>query len=262
MLEKKFFFRRAASKKDGLDGANEGAGGWTALVSEPVKIRWKAGKDLTGGLTDAAVAYWDARQRMSGGGIGIAESESKKQEREKELPEYKALVEKIGSSDEGTRSFFSWFGFTATRRYISAEESAIANKAVLEKREMRRRRRETEEMARKKDKNDGEKTMQKEEGDDDDVSDDGNSNPSQDTEIFPDGEELATLLAEEIWPQAIKYFSKQFFLFFLPSMLPIPPLFIEETEKEITNFRFLYYHYNFSSKNPSDPPSTQPKPKK
>ena len=40
VLEKKFWFRKT---KD-----------WQGFVSEPVKINWKKGKDLTDGLTDAA----------------------------------------------------------------------------------------------------------------------------------------------------------------------------------------------------------------
>ena len=210
ILEKKFWFRRAATKRDGGGGGGGGGGGWTALVSEPVKIHWKMGKDLTGGLTDAAVAYWEAKRRMSDG------RDPAMMGSERDLPEYRALAGKVGSSDEGTRSFFAWFGFTAGRRYIGAEESAVANKAVAERREKRRRRMEGKEKknhVEAMEKEDADKSNELGEDDDDDDDgddddDDEDSNPAQETEIFPNGEELATLLAEEIWPQAIKYFSK------------------------------------------------------
>ena len=207
-LEKKFWFRRAGSH-------NKREGGWTALVSEPVKIHWKKGKDLTDGLTDAAVAYWDAKQKVNS--QNSSEDEKQREKKVKELPEYKALLKKVGSSDEGALSFFAWFGFTAGRRFISAEESAAANKAAAERRERRRRRMEEKEKdkesKKKNDLNDSnemdEDDNEDDEGDDDDDDDgeDEASDSAEETEIFPNGEELATLLAEEIWPQAIKYFS-------------------------------------------------------
>lgn len=210
VLEKRFWFRRA-----GTHGESSKGDGWTALVSEPVKIHWKKGKDLTDGLTDAAVAFWDAKQAKQNLKIQHSSGEDIKQKQMKvnELPEYKALVKKVGSSDEGALSFFAWFGFTAGRRYISAEESTAANKAMAERREGRRRR--MDEKGRKKEKNTNDSDEMDEDIDDDD-NDEGEdaeeeeelSDTAQDTEIFPNGEELATLLAEEIWPQAIKYFSQ------------------------------------------------------
>ena len=204
VLEKKFWFRRAGKH------GKRGDGGWTALVSEPVKIHWKKGKDLTDGLTDAAVAYWDAKQKIESH-ESSENDEKQKEEKMKELPEYKALVKKVGSSDEGSLSFFAWFGFTAGRRYISAEESAAANKAVAERRERRTRRMDEKESEKRNDVSDSNEIDEDDDEGSDDEEEEGYeediSESAQDTEIFPNGEELATLLAEEIWPQAIKYFS-------------------------------------------------------
>ena len=54
VLEKEFWYRRA---KDGGVG----------LVSEPVKVHWKKGRGLTGGLGVAAGELWGARKK--GGGM-------------------------------------------------------------------------------------------------------------------------------------------------------------------------------------------------
>ncbi|EKG19034.1 Nucleosome assembly protein (NAP) [Macrophomina phaseolina MS6] len=165
VLEKKFWYRRA------LDG-------WSGLVSEPVKINWKKGKDTTDGLTDAAVALFEARQK-------IPEKEQKAKLRE--LPEYKKLIKKMELSEEGTLSFFSWFAFVSVRPYVSAEESAKATKKEAEQRA---------------------KSFKagKEEAEEDD-EDDELIQLFEESEVFPSGDELATLVAEDLWPNAIKYFT-------------------------------------------------------
>ncbi|OCK80593.1 hypothetical protein K432DRAFT_297305 [Lepidopterella palustris CBS 459.81] len=164
VLEKKFWFRRAND-------------GWMGLVSEPVKINWKKGKDLTGGLTDAAVNLWEAKKKLSGAANGNAKV------KESSLPEYQALTKKIEESEESSLSFFTWFGFVSSWRYVSAEESEAATAADAEKRGKRKN---------------GEKV-------DDEPEDDEDDN-SQQTEVYPPGEELATIIAEDLWPSAIKYF--------------------------------------------------------
>ncbi|KAF4313611.1 Nucleosome assembly protein (NAP) [Botryosphaeria dothidea] len=163
VLEKKFWHRRA------LDG-------WSGLVSEPVKINWKKGKDTTDGLTDAAAALFEARQKLS-------EKEQKSQLTK--LPEYNALTKKLELSEEGTLSFFTLFGFVSVRPFVSAEESAKATK------------KEAEERAK------GSKAEKSEE----DNEDDELIQLFEESEIFPSGDELATLIAEDLWPNAIKYFT-------------------------------------------------------
>lgn len=160
VLEKKFWFRKT---KD-----------WEGLVSEPVKINWKKGKDTTEGLTDAAVKLFEARKNNNGG--------SKK---DSELAEYKKLVSMIENSNEASPSFFAWFAFVSDYRWVSAEESEQTAKEDAERLAKLKR---------------GEKVEDDEDEDDDETD-------HQETEVFPQGGEIATLIAEDLWPSAIKYYS-------------------------------------------------------
>jgi len=164
VLEKKFWFRRA------LDG-------WVGLVSEPVKINWKKDKDLTGGLTDAAYALWEAKQKLPSKPKADLKAES-------QLPEYKALAEKIELSEEASVSFFAWFSYVSSWRYVTAEESEQATRKRTEDLEKRKK---------------GETVEEEPEDEDEDLD-------MQETEVFPQGDELATIIAEDMWPSAIKYY--------------------------------------------------------
>jgi hypothetical protein len=146
-------------------------------VSEPVKINWKKGKDITGGLTDAAYKLLQARQKLAKKGDAKI--------KETTLPEYKILATKIEQSEEASNSFFAWFAFVASYRWISAEESEKAFKAEAERREKINR---------------GEKVEEEEPTEDDEQD-------YQETEVFPQGDEVATLIAEDVWPSAIQYYS-------------------------------------------------------
>lgn len=156
VLEKKFWWRHA---KDG----------WEGLVSEPVAIQWKEGKDLTGGMLDLVVKV-HAEDKAGQEG----ESESKK-----------ALVAQMDKTGLGGLSFFAWFGFRG--RNISEEESKAAAKEAQEKRKARKEGKEVDVM---------------DEDDDEDDDDD-----EYETEIFPTADDLAVSIAEDLWPGAIKYFS-------------------------------------------------------
>ena len=156
VLEKRVWYRRA---KDG----------WAGLVSEPVKIHWKYGRDLTEGLTDDAVALFEARKKAG---------DMMKQD----LPEYTTLTRKVESWNGANTSFFTWFGWVSARRYVGAEESEQAVKDAAE----RQRKREQ-----------GEK-----------VDEPTSLEPvtDEDAEVHPAGEELALGLTEELWPAASKLF--------------------------------------------------------
>ncbi|KAI9696639.1 MAG: hypothetical protein M1820_008088 [Bogoriella megaspora] len=158
VLEKKFWYRHA---KDG----------WTGLISEPVKIHWKKGKDLSQGLTDDAFALFKAREKAG-------------DMMKKDLPEYKALTKKAESWTGANTSFFTWFGYVSARRFISAEESAKAVKEAAERREKRNKGDLVEEPTVDEESND------------------------EDAEVHPSGEELALAIAEEVWPQATKLFTQ------------------------------------------------------
>ena len=164
VLEKKFWFRK-------------GSDSWNGLVSEPVRIRWKQGKDLTDGLTDQAWELFEERRKR----LGSPDEKSAA----KKLPQWTTLAENVESHFDGELSFFAWFAFVAERRYVTAEESVAATATEIERMERRKKGEKAEEPA----------------------SDDGGE-ADEGVEVFVHGEEVATLLAEDVWPHAISYFSK------------------------------------------------------
>ncbi|CEJ60445.1 hypothetical protein PMG11_09018 [Penicillium brasilianum] len=175
---------------------------WEGLVSDPVRINWKEAElDPTKGLLDAACDLFDAEKK---GG------------ERKSLPEYKALVKKLEqrdienmkddvdmeaelSDDEdesptGT-SFFSFFGYRG--RAISAEQNQEAVK-------------EDEERWAKI--SNGEEVPDDDEDEEDDEDDDFELlvDDLEDAEICTEGEELAILLAGDLWANALKYYAQSF----------------------------------------------------
>ncbi|TGJ81979.1 hypothetical protein E0Z10_g6795 [Xylaria hypoxylon] len=173
VLEKKFWYRRS----------NDGYGG---LVSEPVPIKWKAGKDITQGLLDLAVKVWehDKKGRANGASNGKKTTKSKNW-----TADQKALREKIDAYGLGGVSFFCWFGYRGED--ISAEESAIAI--------------ENDKKSR------AEGTASEPKGAEEDEEEDDNDDEEEDPlalEIFPDGDDLAVAFSEDLWPSALKYFAQ------------------------------------------------------
>lgn len=169
VLEKKFWHRYA---KDG----------WAGLVSEPVPIKWKEGKDLSGGILGLVSKVWEQDKNQSNG------ASTKPKKIEEFTPDEKALKDKIAETGLGGLSFFTWFGYRGPR--VSAEES----RAALEKEKEERRLRAEGKAEPKEDK--------------DDEDDEDDEDESLALEIFPDGEELAVAIAEDLWPNAIKYFTQ------------------------------------------------------
>jgi len=182
VLEKRFWYRRARD-------------GWAGLVSEPVGIKWKVGKDLTEGLGDAAGRLWEAEKRVQLG------AEGKGKEGRKALKEYKELLGKLESSTPGAQSFFAWFAFRG--RDVGVEESAVAKR---EEKERRASAKEGNDVDGKK----GDTGAEEEE----DLEEDENEN---EYEVFPLGDELAISIAEDLWPGAIKYFSMSCHPYIRPS---------------------------------------------
>lgn len=162
VLEKEFSHRR-------------GKDGWSGLVSEPVKIHWKKGKDLTEGLTDGALALWEARKKA--GDMAA-----------KGLPEYTSLAEKVEHLNGAGTSFFTWFGWVSGHRYVTAEESAAANAEHAKKREAL--------------KASTKPAAEEEEDEPEDEEDD------EDVEVHEAGEMLAVSFADDLWPNAIKFFTQ------------------------------------------------------
>ena len=173
VLEKRFWHRRS---KDG----------WTGLVSEPVKIHWKVGKDLTDGLLDMAVGVWEDEAH----GVG----KSKNQD---------ALVERMERMPMDAVSFFAWFGYRG--RKVSAHESqeAIREEAERKAKAGHGKTNGDDENEENEPQPDLRSTLEKTIATEDDP-DDGELS----YEIFPRGEELAIALSDDLYPGAIKYFSK------------------------------------------------------
>lgn len=164
VLEKRFWHRRSK-------------GSWQGLISEPVKIHWKKGHDLSGGITDDSVALWEAFQKGSDkSSEGFAKLKGSK--------EYNTLAKKLETIDLSDSSFFTLFAFITTFRYVDEKESLEALKAETELREQRAR---------------GERT--------DDPEDDPNLDDDE-ILVCPHGEDLALTIADDLYPNAIKYFSK------------------------------------------------------
>ncbi|KAI8960550.1 hypothetical protein F5Y11DRAFT_329406 [Daldinia sp. FL1419] len=172
VLEKKFYYRIS---KEGDEG----------LVSEPVPIKWKSPeKDLTQGMLDLVVKVWENDKKQP-------QTDSTKLKKEKDYtPDEKALKEKIEATGLGAVSFFGFFGYRGLN--ISAEESALAME---------------EEKKRKADRAAGRVPELKAAEEEDDDEDDEDEDPLS-LEIFPDGEEVAIALTDDLWVNAIKYFSQ------------------------------------------------------
>jgi hypothetical protein len=146
-----------------------------------VLIHWKKDRDLTDGLTDAAYKLGEARKKLA-----VASSPDEARKKERKLPEYQNLAKKIETSLESSISFFGIFAFVSGYRWVSAEESEKVTKEDQEKLEKIKR---------------GEKIEEDEDDDDEDTQD------YQEVEVFPGGDEVVTIIAEDMWPNAIKYYS-------------------------------------------------------
>ncbi|KAK0123888.1 hypothetical protein ONS95_008881 [Cadophora gregata] len=182
-LEKKFWYRRARD-------------GWCGLVSEPVEIRWKEGRDLTGGLLGLVCKAWEAEKKT-----GSLDGDSKstgKAKKEGLTAEQKVLKRKIENTGMGGLSFFAWFGFIG--RKVSEEESQEATRLEKEKREKRKASKSTSEAPSNAEEDQDQDEEDEDEDDEEDID--------MSLEIFPDGDDLAVALTEDLWPGAIKYFTQ------------------------------------------------------
>ncbi|KAI1303502.1 hypothetical protein F5Y03DRAFT_187202 [Xylaria venustula] len=174
-LTKIFYFRYG---KDGSAG----------LVSEPIKINWKSpAKDLTQGLSDAALAFWNAQKANPSQKLNEVLANDARHARDaaaKNIPEYQTLAKKLESNVEGALSFFNFFSYRG--RWISAAEHGEAKAELLAKRTAAQNGQDMEE--------------------DDDDDDDDEDFTEEAVETFPAGHEVAVTIAEDIFPNAIDYF--------------------------------------------------------
>lgn len=142
-----------------------------SLISKPVAIKFKNKKnDLTQGALDAAVELYRAEEALK-----LKSGEEKEIEivDREALWQHEKLREKLVKLDEeeSQPSFFNWFGF---RGAVNATKKAHGE---------------------------GENGVDDEEDEEEDVD------QLLEVEIFPAGEELAITLAEELWSDAMDYFS-------------------------------------------------------
>lgn len=140
-----------------------------------MKVDWKSkDKDLTGGLLSLACEAYSEEKKASKPQNGAKDNNL--------TPSQQKLKKKIATTAMGGGSFFAWFGYIGHR--VSAEESAAYAEEV------------------KKEQESGKKAEQEE--DDEEEEDD----LSYELEIFADGDDLAVAISEDLWPGALKYFSK------------------------------------------------------
>ncbi len=193
VLEKMFWYRC-------------GRTGWTGLVSEPVRIHWKEGKDLTEGLLEDACCVYEittAIKRMeaqirkgSGTEEGMKDNLNERRASHRELVE--KLDHKLKSTPQDALSFFAWFGYRG--KNVSAEESAEVRKELARRRKHLKSENGT--LSR-------ENSMTDErEVESSGMAPDEADETGLDHEIFPAGEELAVAISEDLYPGAIKYFSQ------------------------------------------------------
>lgn len=172
--ENKYFEDKVLEKKFWWRTARNRS--WCGLVSEAVAIKWKSPEvDLTEGLLDLVIAAENSiasKQNL--------EEDAKSGKQKSSLTDaQKKLQQSIQNKGINGVSFFTWFGFIGNR--ISAKESAEAeearrNKSIIDSTNMN--------------------------------EDNDESSDEDDLEIFPDGGELAMAISEDLWPDAIKYFTQ------------------------------------------------------
>ena len=152
--------------------------GFSGLVSEPVRIDWKSkDKDLTGGLGGLVCDCWEEEKAAKG-------TTGKAAKKQKLTPKQSSLKKKIENTGMGGMSFFAWFAFIGRR--VSAEQSAEATKLWNEKKT----------------------AVEPKDGGEEEKDGDDDEDISFELEIFPDGDDLAIAISEDLWPGAIKYFSE------------------------------------------------------
>jgi hypothetical protein len=105
-----------------------------------------------------------------------------------DLKEHQELRKRLEGNDPSQGSFFTLFGFVSDTRWVSAEESAEAVKALKQKSQNR--------------------VSTENENDVDNQLEEERARIEQEVEICPHGDVVATLVAEDLYPNALKYFSK------------------------------------------------------
>ncbi|KAF3206659.1 hypothetical protein TWF679_008703 [Orbilia oligospora] len=168
VIRKQFWWR-------GVEGV------WSGLVSEPVEVRWKDNKDLSDGETRRVYEEWKAKKEekegkgkgkgkatsSKGKGKGKETTTSTKSGGEEKKKEKKASLEERLKG--GQPSFFTWFAWVGRGTEWGIDGNPVED-------------------------------VEKEDEDEDEDEDD------QGNDLFNHGDELALTIADDIYPNAIKYF--------------------------------------------------------
>ncbi|RPB27019.1 hypothetical protein L211DRAFT_834690 [Terfezia boudieri ATCC MYA-4762] len=173
-IRKKFIYR---SLRDGDES-------WAGLISEPVEVKWISDeKDLSGGINGLSKRIFDVRKKRVEGRIEEMKNEGKRKGKKGQGKEDVGLSElelELEEKLNQTQSFFNWFSWTGD--YFM----------VMEK--------EAEMKLREEKKAKGEEVIDSDEDDEKQGETDG-------IDVFPDGEKLAYLIAEDMFPSALKHFA-------------------------------------------------------
>lgn len=158
---------------------------WSGLISEPVEIKWVSDKaDLTGGINKLAIKIFDIRKKRLEQKIedkkNAEQGKSKESGKTQEDDGLSELELELEEKLNQTQSFFNWLSWSG-EYFLAVEKEAEAQLKKIKSEK-------------------GEENDKDKEDEDDDL----------DTaiDIFPDGEKLAYLFAEDMFPDALKRFSK------------------------------------------------------
>ena len=161
----------------------ESKDGWAGLVSEPLLIQWKEGKDVTDGLLDLAIeSYRLENERTSGSRL-----------------QHAMYTDKIKTQlHRENVSIFTWFGYWG--RSVSAAESTKIEEAGKNFNE------ESEANVIAGNGNDDEGHSLAKSFIANALALDEDEGGSLSDAIFPVGEELAIAISDDLYPGAVKYF--------------------------------------------------------
>ena len=142
------------------------------LVSRSVGLKWKKGRDLTSGVLGRAVELEAAEAAL-----GVKEVEDAEREGLWQYEKLRERLEIVDEEDDGRAmgSFWSWLGYRGPVR-------------------------ERKEKAKKEVNGQG--------GDESEDEDEDEDDGMLDVEIYPNGEEVAIMMAEDLWPNVMDTFSE------------------------------------------------------
>lgn len=148
-------------KKRFVYSAENAAQGEVGMISEPVHIQWKEGKDLTGGINKAAMEAFEERRKA--GEKSKGKGKGKKAEHG---PAVKKLIDLIDKDTH--QSFFNFFSYSGPHK----EFGEIADNQ-----------------------------------EEDSEAEDENGVYSGMLDPFPWGDAVSVAISEDMYPNAVKYFS-------------------------------------------------------